>query len=112
MVSPCFFYLLVCSLFFSILGNLLRGILFICCNQSLPYSCILTKTGVVFSSLQSVCLVYNLSKCILLFFSAAVILSVSVALMVQFSIPYNKTGRTSVLYNFILVFFKVFCVLT
>jgi hypothetical protein len=25
--------------------------------------------------------------------------------MVQFSLPYNKVGRVSVLYNFILVFF-------
>jgi hypothetical protein len=32
---------------------------------------------------------------------AAVILLVSLALIVQVSLPYNKTGRTSVLYSFI-----------
>ena len=51
------------------------------------------------------------------FTSAAVIL-LSLALMVQFSLPYNKGGRAGVMYNiilvffkhnFILVFFKVFC---
>jgi hypothetical protein len=41
------------------------------------------------------------------FISAAVILVSSLALMVQFSQPYNKVGRASVLYNFIvfMVFF-------
>jgi hypothetical protein len=43
------------------------------------------------------------------FVSAAVILLASVALIVQGSLPYNKTGRASVLYNYILVFLKVFC---
>ena len=33
------------------------------------------------------------------FISAAVILLVSLALTVQVSLPYNKTGRASVLYN-------------
>ena len=40
---------------------------------------------------------------------AAVTPLVSFALVVQFSLPYNKAGRASVLYNFILVVFKVFC---
>ena len=44
------------------------------------------------------------------FISAAVILLASPALMVQVSLPYNKTGSASVLYNFILVFSRVFCV--
>jgi len=43
------------------------------------------------------------------FISVAVILLASVALIVQVSLPYNKTGRTSVLYNFILLFFRGFC---
>ena len=43
------------------------------------------------------------------FISAAFILLASLALSVQFSLLYNKAGRSSVLYNFILVFFKVFC---
>jgi len=43
------------------------------------------------------------------FISAAVILLVSLALIVQVSLPCNKTGRASVLYSFILVFLRVFC---
>jgi hypothetical protein len=39
------------------------------------------------------------------FVSAAVILLGSLALMVQFSLPYNGIGRASVLFSFILVFF-------
>ena len=35
------------------------------------------------------------------FISAAVILLVSLAIMVQFSIPCDKAGRTSVMFNFI-----------
>ena len=38
--------------------------------------------------------------------SAAVILVASLALIVQVSLPYNKTGRASVLLNFILVFLR------
>ena len=45
-VSPCFFCLLVCS-FFIVLGNLLWGILFMCCNQFFQYSCMSSKTGVI-----------------------------------------------------------------
>jgi hypothetical protein len=41
------------------------------------------------------------------FISAAVILLTSLALMVQFSLPYYKAGGASVSYNFILVFFLV-----
>ena len=63
--------------------------------------------------LQFVYLFCDLSKCILLFFiyfiTAAVILLASLALMVQVSLPYNKTGRASVLCNFILVFLRAFC---
>ena len=43
------------------------------------------------------------------FISAAVILLASVVLIVQISLPYNKTGRASVLNNFILVFLRGFC---
>ena len=42
------------------------------------------------------------------FISAVVILLASLALMVQDSLPYNKTGRASVLYSFNLVFVRVF----
>jgi len=38
------------------------------------------------------------------FTSAAVILLASLALKVQVSLPYNNTGRASVLYNFIYLF--------
>ena len=43
------------------------------------------------------------------FISAAVILLASLALMVQFSLLYNRAGRASVLYSFVLVCFEVFC---
>jgi len=43
------------------------------------------------------------------FISAAVILLASLALIVQVSLPYNKTGRASVLYGFIIVFLRGFC---
>jgi len=44
------------------------------------------------------------------FISAAVILLASLAIIVQVSLPYNKTGRVSVLYSFILAFVRVFFV--
>ena len=43
------------------------------------------------------------------FISAAVILLPSLVLTVHVSLPYNRTGRPSVLYNFIVVFLRVFC---
>ena len=43
------------------------------------------------------------------FIAAAVILLASLALIVKVSLPYNTTGRASVLYSFIVVFLKVFC---
>ena len=43
------------------------------------------------------------------FICAAVILLASLASIVHVSLPYNKTGRASVLYNFILVFLRGFC---
>ena len=43
------------------------------------------------------------------FVSAAVILLASLALIVHVSLPYNKSGRASVVYCFILVFLRVFC---
>jgi len=66
----------------------------------------MSKTWVILFPLQSLYLLYNLAKCFPLFFSvyfisAAVILLVSVAIMVQFSLPCGKAGRTSVMFNFI-----------
>jgi len=43
------------------------------------------------------------------FISVAVILLASLALIVQVSLPYSKTGRASVLCSFILVFLRAFC---
>ena len=43
------------------------------------------------------------------FISAAVTLLASLALIVQVSLPSNETGRSSVLYSFIIVFLGVFC---
>jgi hypothetical protein len=44
------------------------------------------------------------------FISAAVILLASLALTVHVSLPYNNTGRASVLCSFIVVFLRVFVV--
>ena len=48
-VFPGFFCLLVCSCLIS-KGNLSRDILFMCRNHFFLYSCILSKTGVIFIS--------------------------------------------------------------
>jgi len=63
--------------------------------------------------LQCVNLFCNLSQAypavlLIYFISATVILLASLALTVHVSLPYNKTGRASVFYNFILVFLRVF----
>jgi hypothetical protein len=64
--------------------------------------------------LQSLYLFYNLPNCVLLLFSyyfipASVILLAYLTLMAQLSQPYSKDGRASVLNNFTVVCFKVFC---
>ena len=52
----------------------------------------------------------NVSRCSShVFHPAAVILLASLALLVQVSLPYHKTGVASVLYSFILVFLRDFC---
>jgi hypothetical protein len=43
------------------------------------------------------------------FIPVAVILLASLALTVQVSLPYNNTGRASVLYYWIYVSLRVFC---
>jgi len=82
------------------------------------FSCIpviCPKLVLFLTPLQFLHLFCNLSNYVLLFFSctyfisAAVIILVSVALIAQVSLPNKKTGRTSVLYSFILVFLRVFC---
>ena len=99
---------------FITLGNLLRGILFTCCIQFLLYSSNLSKIGVIFNSfaifvfvLWSVQVYPAVIR--MYFISAAVILLTSRVLTVQFSLPCNRTGRASVLCNFILVFLRVVC---
>ena len=95
------------------LGNLFRDILFTCCIPLLLYSCNLSKICVIFNSfaicsfiLQSI-QVYP-AVLLMYFISAAVILLASLALIVQVSLPYTKTGRASVLYSFILVSLRIF----
>jgi hypothetical protein len=72
-VFPGFFCPLVCS-FFNILGNISWGVLFLCCNQILIYSCILPKNELYLVLFQSLCL-YSavflpcIASVLLLFFS-------------------------------------------
>jgi len=96
---------------FITLGNLLRGILFAWCTQFLLYSCSLSKIDVIFNSF-AICVfvlwsvqVYP-AVLLMYFISAAFILLASLALMVQDSLPYNKTGRASVLYNFLIIIYS------
>jgi len=71
------------------------------------FSCIpviCTKFVLFLTHLQFVHLFCNLSQVypavlLMYFISAAVILLASLALTVQVSLPYNETGRASVLYN-------------
>ena len=72
------------------------------------------KLVLFLTPLQFVHLFCNLSQvypAVLLtyFISAAVILLPSLALTVQVSLPYNKTGRASALCSFIVVLFRGFC---
>ena len=81
------------------------------------FSCIpliCPKFVFLLTPLQFVRLFCNLSQMypaviLIYFISAAVILPASLALTVHVSLPYNKTGRASVLYSFVLVFLRVFC---
>ena len=64
--------------------------------------------------LQIVYLFCNLSQVypavlLMYFISAAVILLASLALIAQVSLPYNKTGRASVLYSFIIIIIFMYC---
>jgi len=89
-----------------------------CLHVVSSFSCIpvICPNLVLFlTPLQFVHLFYNLSQVYLAvllmhFISTAVILLASLALIIQVSLPYNKTGRASVLYSFIPVFFRVFVV--
>jgi hypothetical protein len=68
---------------------------------------VLSKIGVIFNFFAISVFVFRFvliypAVILAYFISAAVILVASLALMVQLSLPYNKDGRASVLYNFIL----------
>jgi hypothetical protein len=70
------------------------------------------KSVLFFTPLQFVYLFCNLSQVypavlLMYFISAAVILLESLALTVRGSLPYNKTGKASLLYSFIVVFLRV-----
>ena len=81
------------------------------------FSCIpviFPKLVLFLTLLQFVNLFCNLSQVypavlLMYFISAAVILLASLALTVQVSLPYNKTGRASLLCSFIVVFLRGFC---
>jgi len=77
----------------------------------IPVICL--KLVLFLTPLQFMHLFFNLSKCILLSFSHISYLLLlffwrHLFLIAQVSLPYNKTGRASVLYSFIL-FSRVFC---
>jgi hypothetical protein len=101
------------EILFHYLSNLIRGILFTCCIQFFLYSSILSKIGVIFNSFAICVFVLQSAQVYpavlhICFISAAVILLATLALIVHVSLPYNETGRASVLYNVILVFLRVF----
>ena len=84
-----------------ILGNLFRGTLFIFRIQLLSSPSFCPKLGLYLTHLLPLHLFYNLSKCILLVFSYipsdAVIRISSLALMVQFQLPYDKLFQNKLL---------------
>ena len=102
MVTPGFFCLLVCSI-------LAFPVIYF------GESCLYVATNVycmpVFCQKQGLYLVILQSPAVLLihFISAAVILPEYLAFMTQFSVPYLRAGRDSVLCSFILILFTVFC---
>ena len=87
---------------------------FTVCIQFLLHSSNLSKIGVIFNSFV-ICLFVSWSVqvypafLLIYFISAAAILLASLALIVQVSLLYNKTGRASLFYNFILVSLRNFC---
>ena len=79
-------------------------------TSCIPVNC--PKLVLFLTPFQFVHLFCNLSKCILLFFSCIPSLLLlffwrTLALTVHVSLPYNKTGRASVLCSFIVVFLRV-----
>jgi hypothetical protein len=115
MIFPGFFCLLVCSFLLS--SIIYYGAFLLYVATVLLHSCILSKIGIQLISfaisvfvLQSV----QVHPAVFLtyFISAAVVLLESLALIVPLSLQYKKARRSSVLYNFILLFFKAFHGLT
>ena len=89
-----------------------------CLHVVSSFSCIpviCPKLVLFLTPLRFVYLFCNMSQVypavlLIYFISAAVILLASLAVTVQVSLPYNKTGSASVLYSLILVFLRVFFV--
>ena len=97
--------------FFTILVNLLRGILSKCI-QFFLLSRILSKTGVIFNScaisildLKSVQFYPAVLNVYLI--SAATIFLATLAVLVRFSLSYNKAGKDSVMCNLTIVFLRI-----
>ena len=106
MASPGCFFLLVCS-FLSILGNLLQGILFICCNQFIHYSCIFSKTGVISYFLCNLCVCFVICASASCFFSsyiASVLLLFFLRLLLLWYNFHYRTTKLVVPVNCILSF--------
>jgi hypothetical protein len=113
--SHGFFCLLVC-------GRLLSSTIYYeafsshDANISLCIPKFCSKLELYLFLVQSLCLFCSLSKCVQLFipyYSSILLLFFFrlLLLMVQFSLPCDRAGWDSVLYSFVLVFFKIFCCL-
>ena len=74
------------------------GIVFHYTGQSVTRHSVYLEPVLFLILLQCVNLFCNLRKCILLFLS-----------YISSQLPYNKTGRASEFYSFILVFLRIFC---
>jgi hypothetical protein len=112
LVFPGTVCLLVCSFLLSLIICLEAFYLYVADNFfSSPAFC--PERGLYLVPLQTLCLFYNLSKCILLFFThiSSLLLLFFLCLLLQWSdFHYLITaGRAGMLSNYILVFFKVLC---
>ena len=111
MVSSAFW-----SVVFSILGNLLRGSPFICCDHFFLYSCILSKIVGYSSLLCNRCVCFIICPSVTCCFSHTFHLCCCYSSCVScFNGPIFTTVKHSwksgVLYNSILFVFRVFCCL-
>ena len=108
MVSPGFFSFLICSiLVFPVICY--RTFCFYVVTNFFCVSALCPKLWLYLILLQFLCLIMQVYSAVfrLYFICAAVILLASLALMVQFSLPYNKDRRPSII--LLLFSLKVFC---